>query len=84
MTMEQLRKLYDGRPFRPFIIHLADGREIPVHHREYMAIGPQGRTFVVYQPDESLNIIDLYLVTDLEVRPNGAPPQGATPAQPAS
>ena len=42
-------------------------------------IGPQGRTFAVYQPDESLNIIDLYLVTDLEVRP-----EGAAPAQTAS
>jgi hypothetical protein len=79
MTAEQLRRLYDAQPFKPFIIHLADGREIPVRHREYIMVSPQGRTFAVYQPDDTANIIDLYLVTDLEVRP-----EGAAPPQPAS
>ncbi len=79
MTVEQVRRLYDARPFKPFIIHLADGREIAVRHREYIAISPQGRTFVAYQPDGTANIIDLYRVTDLEIRP-----EGAAPAQPAS
>ncbi len=79
MTVEQLRRITDTQPFKPFFIHLADGREISVRHREYIAISPQGRTFVAYQPDDTANIIDLYLVTDLEVRP-----EGAAPAQPAS
>jgi hypothetical protein len=78
MTLEALRQLYDAQPFRAFVVHLADGRQIPVRHREYLAIGPQGRTFVVYQPDESLNIIDLPMVTALEVRP-----ESTAPAQPA-
>lgn len=69
MTIEQVRVLYEAEPFRPFVIHLADGREIPVHHREFVAQAPSGRTLVVYQPDDSMNIIDLLLVTDLEVKP---------------
>ena len=28
---------------------------------------PSGRTMIVYQPDDSFNIVDLLLVTDLEV-----------------
>ena len=52
-------------------MHLADGRRIPVVHREFFAISPSGRTVTVYQPDDSMNIIDLLLVTDPEVRPNG-------------
>ena len=53
-------------PFQPFIIHLADGRQIPVRHREFMASSPRGRTIVVYDQDDSFNIIDSLLVTSLE------------------
>ncbi|MCI0683972.1 MAG: hypothetical protein L0Y71_17835 [Gemmataceae bacterium] len=74
MTIEQLRSAYQAQPFRPFIIHLADGREIPVVHREFMLTVPSGRTIVVCQPDDTLNVIDLLLITDLEIKPsaNGA------------
>lgn len=30
MTIEQVRNFYNVQPFQPFIIHLADGRQIPV------------------------------------------------------
>lgn len=76
MTVERLRNLYEAQPFRPFIIHTSDGREVPVRHREFLALGPAGRTVIVYQPDESFDIIDLLLVTDLEVKPNLSPAGG--------
>ena len=68
MTIEQVRHLYNATPFKPFVIHLADGRQIPVKHREFMATAPSGRTIVVYQSDDSFNIIDLLLATSLEVK----------------
>jgi hypothetical protein len=71
VTIEQVRRAYETRPFRPFIMHLADGRDISVHHNEYIALSPSGRTVIVYEPDESFNIVDLLLVTDLEFTPNG-------------
>jgi hypothetical protein len=71
MTIERVRELYDAEPFRPFVLHLADGREIPVLHREFIMTAPSGRTVFVMQPDDSLNIIDLLLVTDVEIRRNG-------------
>ena len=70
MTIEQLRNLYNAQPFRPFVIHLADGREVPVHHREFIMAVPSGRTIVVCQPDDTMNIIDLLLVTDVELKPS--------------
>jgi hypothetical protein len=69
MTIEQLRAAYLAEPFRPFVLHLADGRELPVHHREFMMTVPSGRTVVIAQPDDTVNIIDLLLVTDLEFKP---------------
>ena len=70
MTVEQLRNAYSAQPFRPFVLHLADGREVPVSSREFIMAVPSGRTVVVCQPDDTLNIIDLLLVTDLERRPS--------------
>ena len=68
MTIERLKELYDAQPFKPFVLHLADGREIPVRHRDFIMAAPSGRTIVVMQPDDSLNIIDLLLVTDAELK----------------
>jgi hypothetical protein len=71
MTLEQVQMAYSAEPFQPFVLHLADGREIPVHHREFMATAPNGRTIMVYLPDSTSHIIDLLLVTDLEFKPRG-------------
>lgn len=72
MTIEQLRNAYEAQPFRPFVLHLADGREIPVRHREFMMTVPSGRTVLVTQPDDTVNIADLLLVTDIELRPTAS------------
>lgn len=74
MTIDEIRKFYDAQPFQPFILHVADGRQIPVHGREFMASAPRGRMITVYQPDGNSDHLDLLLVTGIEVRPatNGA------------
>jgi hypothetical protein len=72
MTIEQLRNFYSVRPFRPFIMHLADGRQVAVQHPEFLATAPSGRTVTVYQPDDTLNVVDLLLVTDLEIKTNSS------------
>lgn len=82
MTIEQIRNAYERLPFDPFVIHLADGRAVPVMAREFISPAPNGRTIVVWQPDSSMNIIDLLLVTDLEFKPakNGKTRKRSTPA----
>ena len=74
MTIEQIKRLYSAEPFQPFVIHLADGREVPVHHRDFIMAVPSGRTLIVCLPDDTVDIIDLLLVTDVELkaRRNGA------------
>ena len=69
MTAEQLRTMRDSNPFRPFIIHLADGRAFTIPHRDFVSQSPGGRTIIVYGSDESFSVLDLFLVTELEVQP---------------
>jgi len=68
VTLDALREAHQATPFRPFTIHLADGRRFHVPHPEYLSHSPRGRTIIVYnnKPD-SFNILDLLLVTDLEI-----------------
>jgi hypothetical protein len=68
MTIEKIRELYNAQPFQPFVMHLADGREIAVHHPEFIATAPNGRIVHIFQPDSSSTFVDLLLVTDLEIK----------------
>jgi hypothetical protein len=67
MTIEQLRVVHQAQPFVPFTIHLADGRAVHVPHREFLSHSPSGRTIIVNHADDTFSIIDLLLVTELEV-----------------
>jgi hypothetical protein len=73
MTVEQLRRMHQARPFQAFDIHLADGRVLPVEHPEVLAVPPPGRTIGVGCADGTIEIVDLLLVTSLKPRANGAP-----------
>ena len=66
MTIDQVRTLLTAQPFVPFTLCLADGRQFPVHSREFIALSPAGRTVAVYQPNGLVDIIDLLLVTSLQ------------------
>lgn len=65
MTVEKIREAYSTTPFRPFTLHLADGRVLPVDHPEFLAILPGGRTVIVVLKDGFHQLIDLLLVVSL-------------------
>ncbi len=69
MTVEQLRHWHQAQPFAPFIVHLADGEKISVPHPEFLSHSPSGRTVIIHGEGESLSVVDLLLVTRLEVDP---------------
>ena len=72
MTIEQLRRLHQAQPFRPFRVHLADGRHLDVFHPEFLAQTAGGRTIIIADTDETFEVVDLLLVTSLE-RIDGRP-----------
>ena len=67
MQVEQFRKVNQAEPFKPYTIHLADGRMFTVRHPEFVAISPQGRSIAVVADDGTFDMIDLLLVTSLHV-----------------
>jgi len=71
MTTEALYKFHTARPFTPFSLRLGDGQRLPVDHPEMLAYAPRSRLATVYFKDGSFELVDLLLVTGLEVSANG-------------
>jgi hypothetical protein len=67
MTTEQFRSTHQLRPFRPFTIRMADGRTFEVPHPDFAAQSPSGCTVIVFQEDDSYSVLDLLLMTELDV-----------------
>lgn len=67
MTIEKLREVLRAQPFKPFKIHVADGRNIPVKHPDFLSMSPVARTIHVFHEDGHSEFIDLLLVTSLEI-----------------
>ena len=67
MTAEQFREVLHQQPFRPFTIRMADGRAFEVVHPDFVAQSHSGRTVIVFQPDENYSVLDLLLMSEVQV-----------------
>ena len=73
MTVEQLTNVLHAQPFRPVTIHMGDGRAFLVRHRDFISRSPTGRTLIVHGEDDNFSVLDMLLVTELEVHPQSRP-----------
>ncbi|MCC7293975.1 MAG: hypothetical protein IT449_18090 [Phycisphaerales bacterium] len=71
MTIDQLRSVQRAKPFRPYRLHVADGDVMEVRRQEFGSTSPSGRTLVVFGEGDEMSIIDLLLVSRIEMT-NGA------------
>ncbi len=71
MNIAILRELHGARPFTPFTMSLADGRKLNVPHNEFLSFFPSGRLAILTHADDSFTLIDLLLVTAVDVKPKG-------------
>ena len=71
MNIAILRELRAARPFTPFTLTLADGRKLNVPHNEFLSFFPSGRSAILTHADESFTLIDLLMVTTVDVKPKG-------------
>jgi hypothetical protein len=63
-----LRELHAARPFVPFTLTLADGRKLKVPHNEFFSFFPSGRSAVLTHADDGFTLIDLFMVTAVDVK----------------
>lgn len=77
MTIEQFKHVLHAQPFRPFTIHMGDGRVFLVKHRDFVSRSPSGRTVIVHGDNDRFSVLDLLLVTELEVHPESKDQEAA-------
>ena len=52
MAPDQVRKVLQAVPFRPFTVEIGGQRRVPVKHTDYAQLSPAGRTLVVFSDDD--------------------------------
>ena len=67
MTKEELKKRIEERPFQPFKVCLASGKEIDVPTADHAHLHVSGRTFFVDLDRGGTEIIDVLLITSLRL-----------------
>ena len=65
MTSEAIKTAVQRRPFRPFSVRLTNGSQIQVPSEDNVAIYPDDKTFVIFEPAGGYRILDIPLVTEL-------------------
>ena len=75
MSKDELISLLRPAGFRPFRLHVADGRSAEVPHPEFAALSPDGRTLIVFDAKTGgmREIIDTVLIVsvDFEIPASG-------------
>ncbi|MHB1425331.1 MAG: hypothetical protein ACYC3I_19345 [Gemmataceae bacterium] len=65
MNVDVIREALRKLPFRPFTFRLADGRELPIVHPDFVAISPR-QVIVVNPQDESVSWLEPLLIVSIE------------------
>ena len=65
MRPEAIKEAVHAQPFKPFTIHLADGREAHVPTPDFMSIHPKGRLVVVFTEAGGVRNLDMAMITEI-------------------
>ena len=64
MTRQQIESAIAGGV--PFTLRMADGKEYPVPHRDYISLPPRGASVIVYDDKGNFTVLPLLTMTGLE------------------
>lgn len=59
MIASELRDLMNAQPFRPFTVHLTDGKEVNIHHHDYAWMLPSGFQLIYESPTGKVHIMNV-------------------------
>jgi hypothetical protein len=69
MKIDELKKAKDQRPFQPFLVRMADGREVRVAHPDAIAWDSDSpRIAIVATPGGGWEVIEVALIISLGVQ----------------
>lgn len=66
MTIQEIQRLRNEKPFKPFRVLCADGSKFDVFHPEFLGQSPSGRMITIGLEDDSFVTLDLLLVVGIQ------------------
>ena len=67
---DHLIRMFMRRPFEPFTLFTADGRELDVRHPEQGSFGVRAETVVLFHPDRRVELVSSrHIVSVRTIRP---------------
>ncbi len=71
MTTNAFPNTLNAAPFRPFTIHPADGRSIPLIHPDFVLVTGIERTAIISRPEDNcFAIADVFQISQWKVPSN--------------
>ena len=65
MIAEEIRALLHAQPFRPFTVHLSDGKEVTVHHHDYGWLLPSGYQLIYENPEGKVHLMNVAQIAEI-------------------
>jgi hypothetical protein len=67
MTTDAIKSHLSAAPFKPFNLHLQDGRALSVKHPDFVAFSPSHREIFLWTAEWTYEFVGLNAITSLEV-----------------
>jgi hypothetical protein len=68
MSVDELKRLLNAVPFRPFTVYLPSDTSFRIPHPDFALLTPNGRTMVVaHDQSDAVDILDVPLITRVNV-----------------
>ena len=71
MISEEIRSLLRNSPFRPFTVHLADGKELLIHHHDYAWLLPSGYQLIFEDPAGKVHLVTVAQISEITYDSSG-------------
>ncbi len=67
MAPDRIKQVIQATPFRPFTVETGSGKRLHGKHPDYVSLSPAGRTLIVYDDKDGMEIVDVFLIASIEV-----------------
>ena len=68
MHADQLKKLLKAIPFKPFTVYMPSEKAFQIPHSDFGFVTPNGRTLIVAYNGGGVDLLDIPLITRIEVQ----------------
>ena len=67
MSPDRIREKIHATSFVPFVVEMMGGKRVRVKGRDYVILSPAGRTLIVYDDMERVEMLEVSQIADIAI-----------------